>query len=374
MRYDVIIIGGSVAGSTAATLLGRRGLRVLLLDRATFPRRKACGEGLSQLGFEIAARQHLLPPCGKGESYLPFEGFELTAGGRTRLLRHAHTSGVSVDRTTFDHYLWNQAASLASVTALAGSKVTSIDRSVGRTGKLSFSVVVGAQFFESKQLIVADGSNSATSKILGIPTVRTGPTRMGASAHFSGKFEVQPRYVKIFINRGCEFYVTPLSDGRLNLAVLARFDGDVDIAAVLQDLRLQRRIFSSMGFSGQIEAPPIGRSPLGNAHRSGLSAGVFLVGDAAEEFDPIGGMGMTHALLSAELAASHILATSTDQIQEIAANVVDYEQKRHAAAKVFRVFTRVSYSALRSAHLFPPMLDIATSRVGLALSAMLAPH
>jgi 2-polyprenyl-6-methoxyphenol hydroxylase-like FAD-dependent oxidoreductase len=270
--------------------------------------------------------------------------------------------------------LWNQAASLASVTALAGSKVTSIDRSVGRTGKLSFSVVVGAQFFESKQLIVADGSNSATSKILGIPTVRTGPTRMGASAHFSGKFEVQPRYVKIFINRGCEFYVTPLSDGRLNLAVLARFDGDVDIAAVLQDLRLQRRIFSSMGFSGQIEAPPIGRSPLGNAHRSGLSAGVFLVGDAAEEFDPIGGMGMTHALLSAELAASHILATSTDQIQEIAANVVDYEQKRHAAAKVFRVFTRVSYSALRSAHLFPPMLDIATSRVGLALSAMLAPH
>ena len=49
-QYDVCIIGASIAGSSLALRVGREGLKVALIDKAQFPRRKACGEGLSAIG------------------------------------------------------------------------------------------------------------------------------------------------------------------------------------------------------------------------------------------------------------------------------------------------------------------------------------
>jgi 2-polyprenyl-6-methoxyphenol hydroxylase-like FAD-dependent oxidoreductase len=45
-NFDGIIVGAGVAGSTTAALLARQGFRVLLVEKATFPREKVCGEGL----------------------------------------------------------------------------------------------------------------------------------------------------------------------------------------------------------------------------------------------------------------------------------------------------------------------------------------
>ncbi|MCZ2442821.1 MAG: NAD(P)-binding protein [Flavobacteriales bacterium] len=53
--YDVIISGAGPAGSTAALHLKSSGLRVLLLDKASFPRDKICGDALSgTVGFELS--------------------------------------------------------------------------------------------------------------------------------------------------------------------------------------------------------------------------------------------------------------------------------------------------------------------------------
>ena len=53
MDADVIVVGAGPAGSTAACILARRGLHVLLLDRKTFPRDKTCGDGFPPGSIEI---------------------------------------------------------------------------------------------------------------------------------------------------------------------------------------------------------------------------------------------------------------------------------------------------------------------------------
>ena len=72
MTWDALVIGAGPAGSVAARELARRGCRVLLVDKATFPRPKVCGccvngaaiRALERLGLghvldgAIAARQH----------------------------------------------------------------------------------------------------------------------------------------------------------------------------------------------------------------------------------------------------------------------------------------------------------------------------
>ncbi len=82
--YDVIIVGAGVAGSASAILLGQEGHRVLLLDRAVFPRHKTCGEGIMPEGVRVLESLGVLPstswtrapgwPAGSGSAARPGSG------------------------------------------------------------------------------------------------------------------------------------------------------------------------------------------------------------------------------------------------------------------------------------------------------------
>ena len=58
--YDVCIVGAGVAGSTCAWYLARRGLRVLLLEKMKFPRRKICGDAVTARGLDHLERMGVL--------------------------------------------------------------------------------------------------------------------------------------------------------------------------------------------------------------------------------------------------------------------------------------------------------------------------
>jgi 2-polyprenyl-6-methoxyphenol hydroxylase-like FAD-dependent oxidoreductase len=60
---DVIIVGGGVAGSVLAILLGRQGFRVELFEQRRLPKDKPCGEGLMPAGVAVLQRMDLVDAC-----------------------------------------------------------------------------------------------------------------------------------------------------------------------------------------------------------------------------------------------------------------------------------------------------------------------
>src|SRR4051794_34984873 len=117
---DVIVVGGGPAGCVAAIVLARAGLRVRLLDRATFPREKLCGDTLNPGALAALARLGLRPADGG----LPIRGMLVTGPGGVRAngWYPAGVIGRAIRRLHLDQRLM-QSAGDAGVTIVQGVRV-----------------------------------------------------------------------------------------------------------------------------------------------------------------------------------------------------------------------------------------------------------
>jgi geranylgeranyl reductase family protein len=141
--FDVAIVGGGPAGSTAAYRLARAGRRVLLVDKATFPRDKPCGGGVTLR----AAR--LLPFSLEPVTEDVVARVEVGLAYKHRFERAARAPLVYMtQRRRLDHFLLEQAAA-------AGAHIEE-----GQT--------VDARELDAPVVIGADGCNGSTAKQLGL--------------------------------------------------------------------------------------------------------------------------------------------------------------------------------------------------------------
>ena len=110
--FDVIVCGAGPAGSVAATVLARGGARVLLLDRARFPRDKLCGDTMNPGTLAILRRLGLTG--GFEAAALPVDGMIVTGerGVRVRArLRRRTRAGSRSCGATLDAALVRRARS-----------------------------------------------------------------------------------------------------------------------------------------------------------------------------------------------------------------------------------------------------------------------
>jgi flavin-dependent dehydrogenase len=101
IEWDVAVVGGGIAGSTAAALMARHGLRIILLEKAGFPRQKVCGEFLSPEGADVLRRVGAWPHL---DVHNPprVQRLTLTASGRET--RHRlPCAGWGVSRWVLDY-------------------------------------------------------------------------------------------------------------------------------------------------------------------------------------------------------------------------------------------------------------------------------
>ena len=288
-QFDAIVAGAGPAGATAARLLARSGARVLLLDKARFPREKPCGGGVT---FRADAANDLdLSPVTEREIY----DVRISANLKRPFDRH---SGMLLTRMTqrhrLDAYLAEQAA-CAGADFRDGLGVTAIDQDAD-----GVTIRAGGDTFRAQLLIGADGVNGTTARALGLRPAAEHAVALEANYPLDPNLEQEWRS-KLALDLGgtpggyC--WVFPKGD-HLNIGV----GGWKSIGPTLR-ARLDRYT----RFLGLDPARMQGHRgyqlPLRRDDEPVARGRVALAGDAAALVDPLSGEGIWAAFVSGRLAA-----------------------------------------------------------------------
>ena len=338
-RHDVVVVGGRVAGASTAMLLARRGLRVLLLERAPAPGTDTLSTlALMRAGVLQLGRWGLL---GKLEAAgtPPVRQTVVHYGADAELVPIKEKAGVAAlyapRRTVLDAILV-EAAAEAGAEVRFGAAVAGVVRERGRVAGVAGRDREGRDFEARASLVVgADGMSSVVARAVGAPTTWQG-TRAGAFVYgFWSGLDV-PGY-EWFYRVGATAGIIPTNHGlhcvwvgappdrfrELSRDGLERcFDALLAEAApeTVGAVAAGRRDGRLRGFPG---LPGHLRKPWG--------PGWALVGDAGSFRDPISAHGMTDALRDAELLARQVPAALADPAQEGRA-LAAYERRRDEAA------------------------------------------
>src|SRR3954447_22221153 len=158
-EYDVAVVGAGPAGSSAARAAAEAGARVVVLDRAEFPRYKTCGGGL--IGPALAA----LPGAPPSRASITRVSLSL-AGGRRRTRTAAEPCLQLVTRAELDAWLLEQAAA-AGAEVRAPCRVTSVaDTADGAV------VQTDAGALRAGVVVAADGTSSRLAREVGVRLAR----------------------------------------------------------------------------------------------------------------------------------------------------------------------------------------------------------
>jgi 2-polyprenyl-6-methoxyphenol hydroxylase-like FAD-dependent oxidoreductase len=343
--FDVIIIGASISGASLAACLGMEAVEVALIDKDRFPRRKACGEGLSNIAIDALDRMGLKVDRAiqSGVRYFDYR-FDLE-GRSVPFAKAAEQSlnGVGVERLNLDTQLVDQASALPSVSPFFESTITSLSRTErGHAVHLSTGEELHSRF-----LVLADGAHSPGANRLGIPKIRKKPPMWGISFVMEGHYTSVPDEVVVLLKQGYEINCTPVSESRLNVTFLAarKHVKALQNESLREDLLLEA--CRKSGFCGKPLDEPLQVGPVASTRRPCVSGSTLLLGDAAETLDPVAGMGMTHGILMAEIAAN-TLTSILHRGADPETTLRDHSQKVEAISRPFRGFTRLTASLLRS--------------------------
>ncbi|MBI5749580.1 MAG: geranylgeranyl reductase family protein [Nitrospinae bacterium] len=287
-NYDVIVIGGGPAGSTAARGCAERGFKTLLIDKELFPRYKPCGGALSfrtinSLGFEI--------PQGMIEAEC--KGVNVYYKGEMSSYEKEGRVAVMVSREKFDNLLFEMAKERGCMT-LTGERVVSVDR-----GGEYIKVNTEKGAYSARFVVGADGANSVVSKFIN----GNGKEFLSAMA-FVSKIEVhetlfEKEFLSFYFGNVYGGYGWVFPHGRYLSAGIWGLDW-LDSKPVDS----MKRFLSSNNFStDNIRGH---KMPLWDRRRKICSERVLLAGDAGGFVDSFSGEGISNAILSGRIAAESI--------------------------------------------------------------------
>ncbi len=305
-QADVVVVGAGPAGTAAAITAAERGLRVVCLDKATFPRDKTCGDGLTANALRLLERLGVtydaLAPMAVHETVI------VSPSGRHAVLPLGPDGlhGAVVPRRQLD----------AALLAVARGRGVEVHENHDVEKVVVHDDHVQVDDVEAPYVIAADGHWSPVRRALEPGTPRDLGEWHAVRQYFDGVTDARlwvlferdllPGYAWVF----------PLPGGRANVGYgVLRADGRSGRAlkALWPDLLSRPHVREILGPDARPCEPvhawpiPTRYSPARLVH----GPRVFFVGDAAGVVDPMTGEGIAQAIETGMLAADAI-ATGAD--------------------------------------------------------------
>ena len=345
---DVIVVGAGPAGSATASYLARAGLDVLLLEKATFPREKVCGDGLTPRA--VRALIGMGVPVGEQDGWVRNRGLRIIGGGvRLELPWPELTSypgyGLVRSRLDFDEILARTAekagARLMEGVTVTGPVLDDDGRIVGVTARPSVGEggpaeggsgradesrgVPGGRppgpaqperTYRARVVVAADGNSSRLALAMGLRKRDDRPLGVAVRTYYTS-----PRHTDDYLESWLDLWdgdrllpgygwIFGMGDGTSNVGLgmlnTSSAFGNVDYRDLL------RRWLAGMppewGYVEENRTQPVRGAalPMGFNRTPHYTRGLLLAGDAGGMVNPFNGEGIAYAIESGELAATVI--------------------------------------------------------------------
>ncbi len=312
--YDVIIVGAGPAGTTAALYAHVLGLKCIILDKATFPRDKICGDALSGKTVRILKELELIDGI---EGLDGADINRITFGSPSHSQFDIHlkdsqnsrhiTKGYVIPRQIFDHYLFQRADQVSDTRQGFAVKDLVYDENV-IAGVKGIDGNGKEETFSAPIVMGCDGPNSIIARKLGLYEMDMENTAVAIRCYYEGVEGLTDQIELHYVNevKPGYFWIFPAGGGRANIGIgLSKDDAkreDRSLGEILEEIIRSDHFKDRFKNARPLEKPTGWNLPLGSIHRKNHGNGFMLLGDAAGLVDPFTGEGIGNAMFSAKFA------------------------------------------------------------------------
>ncbi|ORW13551.1 oxidoreductase [Mycobacterium lacus] len=306
---DVVVVGAGPAGSAAAAWAARAGHDVLVIDSASFPRDKACGDGLTP---RAVAELERLGLGGWLSGRIRHRGLRMSGFGGALQVDWPGPAfpayGSAVARLELDDRI-RKVAEDSGARMLLGTKAVAVHHDSCRR-VVSLTLADGTEV-GCRQLIVADGARSSLGRKLGRRWHQETVYGVAARGYLTTERSDDPwltSHLELRSPDGALLpgygWIFPLGNGEVNIGVGAlstsKRPADLALRPLISYYTDLRR--DEWGFSGPPRAVSSALLPMGGAVSGVAGPNWMLIGDAAACVNPLNGEGIDYGLETGRLA------------------------------------------------------------------------
>ena len=317
MPIDVVIIGAGPAGCAAGTVVARAGARVIVIDRARFPRPKTCGDAISNRAAELFAEFTGARDVESALAAVPHArvdtGVALLPEAGAIVRSFGARPGYIVPRLALDDAL-RGGLERAGAELREGVRATGLRRIGARVTGVELA---GGECLHADVVIAADGPGSLAQSALGQPYRRGRHLAVALTAYMTGvEPGAWPDAAEHFFEhdlRAGYGWIFPAVDGVANVGVYQRADRfhahGRSLVALFEAFKATHRDrFAHAQLVGRTRSWAL---PLAVPPAPRTVPGLLVAGDAGYNVDPLAGEGIWQALHTGMLAGEAALHGGT---------------------------------------------------------------